>query len=278
MQNKSNKSVTGVNLELNTCDSDFSSAKIPPDDVAYIALEVGERIQTSGGEIGRVEDTIRRICVAYGARRVDVFAIMSLIVLSVDFDGVNVTHTRRITSDGGNNFYRLEKLNNLSRRICRECPTKERLVLELNLIYKGTESNVVQQLFGYALTAMGFTVFFGGTFVDGLCSGITALLVFMIVKFMSRPSVNKLIAEFSICFVGGAVSILFSRSGFNCNSDMLMIGNIMYVIPGVSLTNSLRDLMGGDLMTGVFRLTEVLMDAVVIACGYALAIFLLGAS
>lgn len=278
MHNKINKSLTGIHPEFDTCSPDFSSAKIPPDDVAYIALEIGERIQISGGEIGRVEDTVRRICIAYGAKRVDVFAIMSLIVLSIDFDGINVTHTRRITPGTGTNLYRLEKLNNLSRRICRECPTKERLVLELDLIYKGTESNTLQKLFGYAFTAMGFTVFFGGTLVDGLCSGITALLAFMIVKLMSRPSINKLIAEFSVCFVGGAVSILFSRSGFYCNADMLMIGNIMYVIPGLSLTNSLRDLIGGDLMTGVFRLTEVLMDAVVIACGYALAIFLLGAS
>jgi len=37
------------------------------------ALDLGEELLISGGEVSRVEDTIRRLCMAYGAESVDVF-------------------------------------------------------------------------------------------------------------------------------------------------------------------------------------------------------------
>ena len=48
--------------------------------VVRFALKVGEHLQINGGEVSRVEDTVQRICHAYGAARVDVFAITSVIV------------------------------------------------------------------------------------------------------------------------------------------------------------------------------------------------------
>ena len=34
----------------------------------YCAMSIGEQLLVSGAEVGRVEDTIRRICLAYGRR------------------------------------------------------------------------------------------------------------------------------------------------------------------------------------------------------------------
>ena len=42
------------------------------------------------------------------------------------------------------------------------------------------------------------------------------------------------------------------------------------------MTNALRDLMSGDMITGILRLGEALMMAVAIAVGFALAIMLFG--
>ena len=46
----------------------------------YYAMTIGEQLLCCGAEVGRVEDTIRRICLAYGASRADVFSITSSIV------------------------------------------------------------------------------------------------------------------------------------------------------------------------------------------------------
>ena len=44
-------------------------------------LDMGELLLVSGAEVRRVEDTLTRLCAAYGFERADVFTITSSIVL-----------------------------------------------------------------------------------------------------------------------------------------------------------------------------------------------------
>ena len=65
-------------------------------------------------------------------------------------------------------------------------------------------------------------------------------------------------------------------AGIGQHIDMVMIGSIMLLIPGISLMNALRDMMCGDIITGILRLAEALMMAVAIAAGFGIAIMMLG--
>ena len=74
-------------------------------------LDAGEILLKAGAEISRVEDTLRRMAVAYGFVRVDVFAITSNIVVTVHAeDGSNITQTRRITGRN-TNMRKIEQVN-----------------------------------------------------------------------------------------------------------------------------------------------------------------------
>ena len=57
----------------------------------YYAMTIGEQLLCCGAEVGRVEDTIRRICLAYGATRADVFSITSSIVTTI-YGGFRYLH------------------------------------------------------------------------------------------------------------------------------------------------------------------------------------------
>ena len=58
------------------------------------AMDLGEQLLMSGGEVARVEDTMRRLCHAYGADSVDVLTITSSIILTANFPGKgSVTQT-----------------------------------------------------------------------------------------------------------------------------------------------------------------------------------------
>ena len=50
----------------------------------------------------------------------------------------------------------------------------------------------------------------------------------------------------------------------------------MSLIPGVGLTDSLRDLFAGDSISGVLRLIEASLLALAIACGYIITTFIFG--
>ncbi len=265
-----------------------SGGEIPADDVLFIALELGEHVLRSGGEISRAEDTITRICRAYGALHVDVTAVLSMIVLTVDFHDSRTTCTRRISNSASNNLGRLSDLNDLSRYVCREHPTKEEFLKKMANINGGTRISSLRFVIGSILSALGFAVFFSdyslgidaplllSVIVDGLLAGLVALPLSFIMKFLSGTKTNEFITKFIICFFGGMFALLIGRAIPSCHPNIIMIGNIMNVVSGVAFTNSFRDLFSGDIMSGVFRFCNVLLDAIAIAAGYAVAILIFG--
>jgi uncharacterized membrane protein YjjP (DUF1212 family) len=252
-------------------------------------MELGENILKCGGEVSRAEDSINRICRAYGAVNVDVSAILSVIVLTVDFGEGSVTSSRRIEEFGTSNLGRLSKLNALSRRVCSDTPTKEEFLKQMAYAIGSTQISMRRLIIGSILTSMGFAMFFSDFSVfsnginaqmvlsiifDGVLSGIIALPLCLIAKFLSGTKINAIFAKFAVCFLGGIAALLLGMAGVPCRVDIIMIGNIMNFVSGVSMTNAFRDLFGGDIMSGVFRLCATLVDTVSIAAGYAVAILL----
>ncbi len=53
--------------------------------------------------------------------------------------------------------------------------------------------------------------------------------------------------------------------------DKISIGNIMLRIPGIMLTNSIRDFFNGDTMTGILRFLEAAFSSMTIAFGFVVA-------
>lgn len=241
------------------------------------ALDIGEAMLCSGAEILRVEDTIMRICLAYGDGIVDVFTILSLIILSWHTaDGKNYTQTRRIYSYS-TDLEKLEELNSLSRYICTEKPSCEYIEQQVEYIMYAEEkqkSKAGVLLLGYILGASGFTIFFGGLLRDGIAAGISAAVLYFWMKFYQKRSNNRVMFTLLTSFVAGLICLLTIRLGIGLNQDKVMIGIIMLLIPGINMMNSLRDMICGDIITGMLKLAESLMVAIAIACGFALAIIL----
>ena len=92
-----------------------------------------------------------------------------------------------------------------------------------------------------------------------------------------RVDVNRLLYTLLCSFVAGAATLLLTRLGIGEHSGTIMIGAIMLLIPGVALTNSVRDMLGGDIIAGLLRLVESVIQAAAIAGGFAAAILAYGA-
>ena len=60
------------------------------------------------------------------------------------------------------------------------------------------------------------------------------------------------------------------------HADKVLIGISMLLIPGIMLTNSIRDILLGDIISGSLRLVEAILMAATIALGIMAAIWLLG--
>lgn len=238
-------------------------------------LTIGEKMLRSGAEISRVEDSIVRICTAYGAERVDVFAITSSIVVSVDWEGKTYTQTRRIRNYR-TDLFMLDKLNSLSRELCAEKPDIDEVTRKTELASKKTGYPFPVRAAAWALTAGSFTVFFGGSFTDGLFSAIIGALLMLCVDFVDRCRINKFFANIINSLFVTMLAYGSFLTGLATSCDKIIIGNIMLLIPGLALTNSLRDIIGGDTNSGILRFCEACLVAAGIAVGYILAVFITG--
>ena len=239
------------------------------------ALDIGEAMLRSGAEILRVEDTIMRICLAYGGGIVDVFTILSLIIVSWHTtDDKNYTQTRRIYSYS-TDLEKLEDLNALSRYICANKPSCSEIEQRVEQIMYQEKNNISKsEIAGYVIGSGGFAVFFGGNLRDGLAAGIVAALVYLWNYRFAGKSRNRVVYTFVCSFVACVMCLLSVSVGIGVNVDKVMIGIIMLLIPGINMMNSLRDMICGDIITGTLRLAEALMVAISIAVGFGVAILL----
>ncbi len=248
---------------------------IPADagSVLAIALDVGAEILRCGGEIHRVEDTVTRICRAYGAETVDVFAITSLITAEVRMpDGSYATHTRRVMVTY-NHLSRLEACNALSRTICRRPVSMAEVERRLEEITRYRPLPEWLCYLGGMLATGGFAVYFGGTLWDGLAASVIALFLTLFARL--RPvRINSMVKSLISSLLAGILSVLCVTVGFGNNVDKIIIGTIMLEIPGLSFGTALRDLLCGDTLAGTMRFVQVILQTLMIAMGYMAALVL----
>lgn len=233
-------------------------------------LDLGEQMLICGAEISRVEDTIKRVTASYGCSGTDVFVITSVIFLTLcDQDGTSVTGNRRVTKYD-TNLDKLHKYNDLSRNICSSKPDIEQVEEEINRIKSEKPYPLPVQCLVYAVTAAAFSAFFGGTALDSAAAAVIGAIIKIIVYFQGKTKVNMVFNNVVSSAVLTMLAFIFVKIGFGDEASTIIIGNIMLLIPGVALTNSIRDVISGDIVSGMLRFAEAIIIALAIAAGYIL--------
>ncbi len=242
------------------------------------ALDVGEQMLLCGGEVSRVEDTVSRILKSYGAERVEVFTILSFISLTAVFSEDKIlTENRRVSIVAySNDFTRLEELNALSRRVCATVPGVDELTRALADIDRPPKKKRLHELYlllGYVLSGTGFALFFGGSGLDALGAGLCCLAVWFLNWFLKRGALQRLFHAFSVSFIAGALCYGMILLGLGEHPGQMMMAVIMVLIPGIAITNAMREVLISDTISGILRLVEALLIASAVAFGFALAMY-----
>ena len=232
-----------------------------------IATAIGKRMMECGAEIYRVEETILYLCKAYDIPQVDVFAIPTSIVVTIGMsDDRFLTRTKRVYARG-NDMDKLDRFNNLCRRICREKLTYQQVQEEIQTIEHSPTYGTVAKIFAHMLASVAFCFFFGGTVRDATVSAVIGAAIYFLSRTINllerNPFFNTLInSAVSACLAYWSVHV-----GWGINMDMIIIGPLMLLVPGLAITNAVRDSIGGDLLAGIIRAIEACLIAVAIALG-----------
>ena len=99
-----------------------------------------------------------------------------------------------------------------------------------------------------------------GAFIIGILTKSLSL-------FLNKSSLN----EFFINSICGALisiySILLLNLGIIGDLNKVVAGSIMLLVPGLSLTNSIRDILEGQLLAGLSKAAEALFIGISTAVG-----------
>lgn len=231
------------------------------------AVLAGEIMLMAGGETYRVEDTIRRILKTSGFERCDVFAVTTGIMVTLaDYREETISITRRI-GDKNTNLGDIYEVNEISRRYCNdEISLKQAFHSLKNLNQEFYSLKVIY--FSMILATAGFTLLLGGGITECLIAAVNGVFLLLTWVIKKRLNINtfvmNMITSFSIAFTSMAVKNLIFP---DINLEILVAGSNMALLPGVAITNAIRDTLQGDFASGGARAIEAFVIALSIGVG-----------
>lgn len=243
--------------------------------LAKAVTKAGVLLLESGAETYRVEDTMRRICFHYGAEVVDSYATPTLIIISFSL-GDELVHNVKRTQMKTIDLHKVDQVNQLSRIVISENLSIDELLKQLNQIEQTSTYSLFIRLLASGICTFGFAFFFQGTLLDAIAAFFIGLFLQILLNWLDQLGLDNFFKNIT----GGAFvtlfSILCSKIGLCDSLDTLIISTLMLLVPGLAITNAMRDTVSGDLISGTSRIMEALIIAVAIAVGSGLMFALLG--
>ena len=269
MDNKTNNK----NKIAKKIDNKIDIKKINLKELCDIMLRIGKMIHSSGGEANRVERTLSRLGKAYGCDKVEVMSIAHSIIVTLSRAKDSITEIRRI-EESQFDFFKLKRTNRVYREIIKKPLSIEDINKKLDTIERSDKiNNFFNMLVSWCIASAFYTGFFGGNALDMICSGIIGIILCTVIKILSPYKINYYFTLIIVSLLGGFLSRAFTWTGLNIHTSVINAGNIMPLIPGLTLTNSLRDMLSKDTITGMSEIAETVVISLIIATGFALTTF-----
>ncbi|MBQ0079480.1 MAG: threonine/serine exporter family protein [Eubacterium sp.] len=242
--------------------------------VLMLAVYAGEIMMKNGAEIYRVEDTIVRMCSACGIKSTEVFSTPTGIFISIDPGDDSqeaqtyIKRMRGLTTDMG----KISLVNNFSRRFTSDDTSVEEAMAILRKIDGKRTYHTQIRIMAAALVAMCFCVIFGGGFPDALIACVAGGASYTISAYLSKYEINYFIHGFLCCAAASIIALLLCGVVPNTSYQPIIIGTLMIYVPGVAITNSIRDFLSGDMLSGLARMADAVITAASLAAGAGIVI------
>ncbi|MCF8567264.1 threonine/serine exporter family protein [Alicyclobacillus tolerans] len=231
-----------------------------------VCLLAGKIMLQNGAETYRVEDTMIRMAKACHVSA-NSFVTPTGIIFSVD--GVHKTNLIRV-SERGIDLQKVTRVNTISRSFCSGSLTIQQAYDRLQEVESSPHAYPFWlQSVTAALASGCFLMMFNGAWSDFWAAFICGGMGFSLSLYFNRLTGVKFFAEFLASFAIGIAAFLSVKLGIGHFEDKIIIGSVMPLVPGLLITNAVRDLMAGHLVSGTSKGIEALLTALAIGGGIA---------
>ena len=238
----------------------------------HLALDAGEIMIRNGAETFRVQDTMRRILATSGQEKIEAVAMVTVLLATLPRAEKEPLSMMRAIHSRSVNFRKVCEVNDMSRAFVEGRIDIDEAIRRLDEISHEKEYLLPTRLIGYGMIAGCFSFLGSLSLLDGLLSAFIGMMLGGLSIWLS----TKKTPYFFDPFLGGAfvafcacwVHPLFPST----HIDTIVIGGIIPLLPGVTFSKSMRDLMEGNIISGYTKAVEALVIAGSLAGGVGLAL------
>ena len=195
---------------------------------------------------------------------VEIFATPTGIFVSLDNGGEDddpLTYVKRI--DGiETDLNKISKINHFSREFTTTDLSVDDAMDQLHEIDESKPYPVPLRLLGAALVASCFSLIFGGGTIDFAVAFGVGMFAYAFSRFL-----NFFVRCFCSCAGAAFLALLMSAWIGGAAYQPVIIGTLMIFVPGVAITNAIRDFLSGSMLSGICRMMEAILIAVALAAG-----------
>lgn len=240
-----------------------------------LPFQMGETLLENGAEISRVQETMERVARAFQIDNFNVYVLTNAIFVTGTDQGVERTALMRHVPSTSTHLGRIIAVNQLSREIVQGKYTVEEAQAKLAGIRAIPYSSLLSRTLACAVGSAAFSWLFGGSPVDAFVAFLCGITLELYLEFAGNRGMSKFLLNLS----AAALVTLFAGTlfllGLGHDMDKIIIGSIIRLVPGVALTNSIRDFFNGDYLSGAIRMLDAFLVGGCIAVGVGFVVRLL---
>ncbi len=233
-----------------------------------VAMLAGEIMLCGGAETYRVEDTMTRILKISGFDKTEVYVTPTGIFMTLGDASIDTISLVKRLEMRMTNFSYIYTVNTISRNLCNGKITLEDAYLDLKNIQTSREYGVFAYYICIILASLSFTVLLGGDWLNSILAGFHGGIIVFVFILTKRVQINTFIKNMLASILIAFSSMLFMHVlNLPIQLDALIGGSLMPLLPGVAITNAIRDTLQGDYVSGGARAIEAFITAAATAAG-----------
>lgn len=233
-------------------------------EIVTLCGQVGTILLENGAETARVENTVEYVGRA-AKLPVVCHATMTGIFVSSEKDAATRIFKVRV---GDFNLQKVDDINTLSRQYYRHEISFRKLKKEVQRVdHESRDFSWLVKCIGAGLVSMPPMLLFKATWGDLFIAFFVGIIGYLISQFVAHhnktPYIPVALGSLAISFIANVLGDV----GIAHDANYIIISALMPLVPGVPMTNSLREIIERNTISGLVRATDAIMSGISIGSG-----------